>query len=103
MASETLGGRPMKRDLRVLFSAAALIVFAGPLWSHEPLFMMSHEAPGKGAFDVHAGFHQEKQGDGTEREIQIVASAEKAKDVPMALALKEAKPAPMVVGFPLKT
>lgn len=40
------------------------------LSAHEPLFMMSHEAPGKGAFDIHAAFHQERQGDETEREFE---------------------------------
>lgn len=49
--------------------------------AHEPLFMMSHEAPGKGAFDVHAGFHQEKQGDETEREIEAEATLGLTRDL----------------------
>ena len=57
------------------FSALAclfLCVTAGASGAHEPLFMMSHEAPGKGASDVHVAVHGEwgETEDETEFELE---------------------------------
>lgn len=37
--------------------------------AHEPIFMISHEAPGKGAFDIHTEVTHDRQGD--ERELEL--------------------------------
>lgn len=39
----------------ILSLGTLLALAGGPALAHEPLFMMSHQAPGKGAFDIHAG------------------------------------------------
>ena len=39
--------------------------------AHEPLFMMSHEAPGKGASDWHVAIHGERGEDEDETEFEV--------------------------------
>lgn len=55
---------------RLFLGMLWIAVSTWPLFAHEPLFMMSHEAPGKGAFDIHIAFHQEEHGDETEMEFE---------------------------------
>ncbi|MFQ5589200.1 MAG: hypothetical protein ACE5F7_10210 [Nitrospiria bacterium] len=45
------------------------LVGTAPSWAHEPIFMVSPEAPGKGAFDIHTGVTHERQGD--ERGLEL--------------------------------
>ncbi len=45
------------------------LAYPGMAEAHEPIFMISHEAPGKGAFDVHTEVTHERQGD--ERELEV--------------------------------
>jgi hypothetical protein len=45
------------------------LAYTVPSQAHEPIFMMSHEAPGKGAFDIHTEITHERQGD--EREFEL--------------------------------
>jgi hypothetical protein len=44
-------------------------LLSGSSLAHEPIFMISHEAPGKGAFDIHTEITHERQGD--ERELEV--------------------------------
>ncbi|MDA2926073.1 hypothetical protein MYX78_02375 [Acidobacteria bacterium AH-259-G07] len=55
-------------------------------YAHEPLFMMSHEAPGKGAFDLHAAFHHERHGDETEREFASEFTLGFTRDVALQMS-----------------
>ncbi|MEW6682535.1 MAG: transporter [Nitrospirota bacterium] len=50
---------------------AVLTAITGPMpaLAHEPIFMISHEAPGKGAFDVHTAFQHERRG--AERGLEV--------------------------------
>lgn len=61
-----------KRDIVLVMTS--LVLIGGPLTipaaAHEPLFMLSHEAPGKGAFDVHTEVQLERQGDKREFELE---------------------------------
>ncbi len=45
------------------------LAYAVPAQSHEPIFMISPEAPGKGAFDIHTEITHERQGD--ERRFEL--------------------------------
>ncbi|MFQ5781148.1 MAG: hypothetical protein ACE5HN_10250 [Nitrospiria bacterium] len=45
------------------------VTYPIPSLAHEPIFMISHEAPGKGAFDIHTEVTHERQGD--ERELEV--------------------------------
>ena len=44
---------------------------AGAAWAHEPLFMMSHEAPGKGASDVHVAIQSDRGEEEDETEFEL--------------------------------
>lgn len=57
--------------------------------AHEPLFMMSHEVPGKGASDWHVAIHGERGEDEDETEFEVECTRGITRD----LALK--------VGVPL--
>ena len=48
--------------------------------------MMSHEAPGKGAFDLHAAFQRESQGDQTEREFASEFTLGFTRDVALQMS-----------------
>lgn len=49
--------------------------------------MMSHEAPGKGAFDIHAAFHQEKRADAAEREYELESTIGLSRDFALKISL----------------
>jgi len=48
----------------------ALLLFATPVFAHSPIFMMAPEAPGKGAFDIHASYDRSKQGGNSVEEFE---------------------------------
>lgn len=55
-------GRVGQRGIIVIFLLMG-IVHPMVARAHEPIFMISHEAPGKGAFDIHTEVTHERQGD----------------------------------------
>ena len=58
---------------RIFHGAACLwiVCSSGTASGHEPLFMMSHEAPGKGASDVHLAIHGERTPARDETEFEL--------------------------------
>ena len=58
--------------LSFLFALAALgaAFWPGATEAHEPIFMVSPQAPGKGAFDVHTAALYERQGDNREFKLE---------------------------------
>ncbi len=70
----------------------AMAVLCGAFWpsataAHEPIFMMSHEAPGKGAFDVHTEVRHERQGDEREFELEQEFSYGLTRDLAFRLTV----------------
>ena len=60
---------------RLFFPTIVSFVLIGVLFpvhvpAHEPIFMISPEAPGKGAFDVHTALVHKRQGDKRELELE---------------------------------
>ena len=47
----------------ILSFALIGVLYPIPVPAHEPIFMISPEAPGKGALDVHTAFEHRRQGD----------------------------------------
>ena len=76
-------------NLRLTGIAALLAaVNTGTALAHEPLFMMSHEAPGKGASDLHLAIHGERGEHEDETEFEL----EYTRGLTRNLALKISAP-----------
>ncbi len=61
----------MKLALFEISTILLLLYIVHPMAAraHEPIFMISHEAPGKGAFDIHTEVTHERRGD--ERGLEV--------------------------------
>ncbi|HEX9756608.1 MAG TPA: transporter [Nitrospiria bacterium] len=59
----------------------------GTSYAHEPIFMISHEAPGKGAFDLHTEMTHERQGDEREFEIEQEFTYGLTRDLAVGLSM----------------
>ncbi len=81
---------PLRRRTAVHVSVIWL-VFASSAWAHEPLFMASHEAPGKGAFDAHLEITGERTEAEDKTEYEVEATWGLTRDVALQVGL------PMVV------
>lgn len=55
--------------------------------AHEPIFMMSHETPGKGAFDIHTEVFHERQGNEQSLEIEQELSYGLTQDLAVKLSI----------------
>ncbi|MDP2644936.1 MAG: hypothetical protein Q8P24_08350 [Desulfobacterales bacterium] len=55
--------------------------------AHEPIFMMSHEAPGKGAFDIHTEMTHARQGDKREFELEAEITYGLTRDLAVGLSI----------------
>lgn len=75
--------------LRARLLGALLFLFAVPsgVLAHEPLFMASHEAPGKGAFDLHLEVTGTQTDDEDETEYEVEATWGLTRDVAVRVGL----------------
>ena len=64
-----------------------LFLLNGSSTAHEPLFMMSHEAPGKGAKDVHVALHSERGVDERETEFETEFTVGLTRDIAFKIGL----------------
>ena len=62
-------------------------LFSGASLAHEPIFMMSHEAPGKGAFDIHTAIRHEEQGSTREFELEQELTYGLTRNVALGLSI----------------
>lgn len=75
----------------VVSSVAICFSFSGLSFAHEPIFMASTEAPGKGAFDLHTGIESTKQGDERKFELEQEITYGITRDLAVALSFPFAR------------
>lgn len=63
------------------------LVYTVSAEAHEPIFMISHEAPGKGAFDIHTEMTHERQGDEREFELEQEFTYGLTRDLAVGLTI----------------
>lgn len=77
--------------LLMLAALAAGASGARPAAAHEPLFMMSHEAPGKGASDFHLTVHGERVEVEDETELELEYTRGLTRDLAVKVGLPLAR------------
>lgn len=63
------------------------LAYVVPAQSHEPIFMISPEAPGKGAFDIHTEITHERQGDERRFELEQEFSYGLTRDLAVGFSI----------------